>query len=256
MAMLLQVLRVFLISATSSLGCDDLVADVDNSLNECLGIVEDVGRYMAHVHQLQEVRRAADENGMHDTDVKLGVCVSILEAVDAFHAVHSRLALYQNFLRFEELAYLNQLLMPLSEKIGSLLYVASMDGDDISDFRRACGSQTPTLIILESTNGSVFGAYTDWDMSVSTGGFRSASAFLFRLRPSFEQYHLTSPSAAIRISDDVLQFGNAIIIRDHPLSNNKSSVSGAYYSVENFELNNGDEYFQLREFIAVKVEEL
>lgn len=254
-AMLLQVACVFLISITSSLGCDDLVADVKNSLNECLGIAEDVGRYMVHVHQLREVRRASDENDIHDTGVKLGVCVSILEAVDAYHADHSRLELYQNFLNLEEWAYLNHLLMLLSEKIGNLLYVASTDGDDISDFRRACGSQTPTLIILGSTNGAVFGGYTDWNMSVDTNGFRSASAFLFRLRPSFEQYHLTSPNA-IHINDDYLRFGNAINMRDHPLNHSLSWVSGADYSADDYELNDGDQYFQLREFIAVKVEEL
>lgn len=254
--MVLQVVCVFLISITSSLGCDDLVADVENSLNECLGIAEDVGRYMLHVHQLREARRAADENDIHDTDAKLGICVSILEAVDAYHADHSRLELYQNFLTVEEWAYLNHLLMPLSEKIGNLLYVASMDGDGISDFRKACGSQTPTLIILESTNGAVFGGYTDWDWSVDTNGHRSASAFLFRLRPSFEQYHLTSPSVAININDDWLYFGNALNMKDHPLNHSLSTVSGAHYSVDGYELNDGKQNFQLREFIAVKVEEL
>jgi len=255
MEMLLQVACVFLISTTSSLGCEDLVADVENSLNECLGIVEAVGRYMVHFHQLQEVRRSEDENGMHDTDVKLGACVSIVEAVDAYHASHSRLELYQNFLTLEEWAYLNQLLMPLSEKVGNLLYVASTDGDAISDFRRACGSQTPTLTIFESDNGSVFGGYTDWDMSVDTGGHTAASAFIFRLRPSFEQYHLIYPSVAIAISDYGLYYGNAINIAKHPLSQ-KSSVSGAHYSVDGFELNDGEQVFQMREFIAVKVEEL
>lgn len=254
--MALQVACVFLISITSSLACDDLVADVENSFNECLGIVEDVGRYMLHVHQLREVRRAADGNDIHDTDAKLGICGSILEAVDAYHADHKRLELYQNFLTLEEWAYLNHLLMPLSEKIGNLLYVASTDGDDISDFRTACGSQTPTLIIVESTNGTVFGGYTDWDMSVDTTRHRPASAFLFRLRPSFEQYHLTTPSSAINVHDDWLQFGNAINIKDHAMNHSESWVSGADYSVDGFELNDGEKYFQLREFIAVKVEEL
>jgi len=256
MEMLLQVACVFLIATTSSLGCEDLVADVENSLNECLGIVEAVGRYMVHFHNLHEVRRSEDENGMHDTDVKLGACVSIVEAVDAYHAGHSRLELYQNFLTLEEWAYLDQLLMPLSEKIGNLLYVASTDGDDISDFRRACGSQTPTLTIFESDNGSVFGGYTDWDMSVDSGGHTAASAFIFRLRPSFEQYLLTAPSVAIYIGDNGLCYGNAINIKNHPLSHNESWVYGAHYSVDGFELNDGERYFQLREFIAVKVEEL
>jgi len=252
--MLLQVAFVFFISITSSLACDDLVAAVENSLNDCLAIVEDIGRYMIHVQRLQELRRAADEDNIHDTDAKLGVCVSILEAVDAYHADHSRLARYQDLLSLEEWTYLNQLLMPLSEKIGDLLYVASTDGDDISDFRRACGSQTPILIVFESTNGTVFGAYTDWDMSVDTNSMTSASAFLYRLRPSFEQYHSTSPW--IYVNDNYLHFGNAINIGDHPLSQDRNWVSGADFSANDYELNDGEQYFQLKEFIAVKVEEL
>jgi len=252
-AMLLQVACVFLTSKATSLDYDDLVADVKSTLDECLGIVEDVGRYVDEVNLLQGVsRRNEDESDNHSTDVKLGACVSILQAVDTYREDHSRQVLYQEFLRLEEKAYLHELLEPLSKKMGDLLYVASTDGDDFSDFRSACGNQE-TLLIIESTNGAVFGGYTDADWTVAGSWQSSSTAFLFRLRPSFEQWGVTAPIVANWINDDYLHFGNALNIPDHFLSHNNSRVSGAHYAVDGFELNDGIEYFQAKEFVAVKI---
>jgi len=256
--MLLKVACVFLITKVSSLDHDDLVADVENTLNECLGIVADVGWYLAEVNLLQEVnRRAEDENDNDATDVKLGACVSLLKAVDTYRENHSRLELFQDFLRLEERSYLLELLKPLSKKIGDILYVASRDGDQITDFSTACGNQSATLIIVESTNGTVFGGYTDVDWSTMSEWLTSNTAFLFRLRPSFGQFAINTPQYANGIVESNLRFGNdALYIQGNFLSFPTNYVSNSHYDVDGYELNNGERRFIVKEFIALKVEDL
>jgi len=257
--MLLLVACVFLITK-GSIDYDDLVADVENTFDECLGIVEDVWSYVDEVSLLQEVRRRVeDENDNDATEVKLGACVSMLKAVDTYRENHSRLVLYHDFLLLAEKVYLNELLKPLSKKMGDVLYIASKDGDDISDFRTAIGNQSPTLLIIESTNGTVFGGYTDVDWSSITGWVSSPSAFLFRLRPSFAQYPRISSTgeyANYYITDNVLYFGYAIKMVDNALSNANSNIQNVHYDFEDFELNDGEQNFQAKEYIALKAEDL
>lgn len=256
--MLLLVACVLLITK-GSIDYDDLVADVENTFDECLGIVEDVLSYVEEVNSLQEVRRRVeDENDNDATEVKLGACVSMLKLVDTYRPNHSWLVMYHDLLRWEEISYLHELLKPLSKKMGDVLYRASKDGDDILDFRTACGNLSPTLVIVETTNGTVFGGYTDEDWS-STGQWQdSSSAFLFRLRPSFAQYAITDTRYAtyMHYSDHVFQFGASMCIFNSALSNANSFVGCTYYDLDCYELNDGERYFQAKEYIAVKVEDL
>jgi len=69
--------------------------------------------------------------------------------VDTYRENHIRLGRYNNFLRLEDKAYLHELLKPLPKKMGDLLYIASMDGDDISNFLTTYYNQSPTFIIIE-----------------------------------------------------------------------------------------------------------
>jgi len=256
MTMLLQLASVLLIVKGTSLDYDALVANVENTLDYCFGIVEDAGRYADEVKLLQDFRRSEDENDNVARNAKLGACVKMIQAVDTYRENHIRLARYQDLLRLEEKEYLQELLKPLSQNMGDLLYMASMDGDDISDFHTVYGNESPTLIIVESTNGSIFGGYTDKVWSTNVTWQSSSSAFLFRLRPSFGQYAIKNEQYATLISNDVLRFGADIYIKDQALSNAESIVQRYYYFVDGYELNDGERNFQAKEWVAVKVEDL
>jgi len=41
-----------------------------------------------------------------------------------------------------------------------LLYSAEIDGDNAYNFHNLCDNQSPTLTIVESTDGKIFGGYT------------------------------------------------------------------------------------------------
>jgi len=255
--MLIQAACLFLISEVASLDYEDLVIDVENTLDECIGILKDVGRYVDEVNLLQDVsRRAEDETGDVATGVRLGACFSILKAVDGYRKNHMRLSRYQNFLQWGEQAYLNELLEPLSMKMGDGFYVASVDGDSITDFMAAGGNQSPHLIIIESTNGAVFGGFTDKEWSLDVTWQSSSKAFLFRLRPSFKQFKIIGQQAATHFGGNVLRFGSDLYLKDHALNNSNSLAQGSHYDITGYELNDGERYFQAREWVAVKVENL
>lgn len=64
---------------------------------------------------------------------------------------------------------------------GKLLYRKSVDGATSSKFHELCDNQGPTLVLIEASNGTVFGGYASESWS-SSGNHKSApGSFLFNL---------------------------------------------------------------------------
>jgi len=63
-----------------------------------------------------------------------------------------------------------------------LLYKASVDGYAASDFHRACDNKGPTLTLIRSKNGFVFGGYSVLPFDSTTNGYKNHSeGFIFTL---------------------------------------------------------------------------
>ena len=62
-----------------------------------------------------------------------------------------------------------------------LLYKATRDGFRARDFHRLCDSKGPTLTIIKSTNGYLFGGYTRQSWISRYSYVRDTHAFLFTL---------------------------------------------------------------------------
>ena len=62
-----------------------------------------------------------------------------------------------------------------------LLYKLSKDGDSIDTFHQKCDNNSPTLLLVETTNGRKFGGYTTCVWSVNKGGKKDGKTFLFSL---------------------------------------------------------------------------
>ena len=54
-----------------------------------------------------------------------------------------------------------------------LIYAAELDGWDATDFHRSCDGISPTLVLMESTDGGIFGGYTTkpWSSKDMRGKF-------------------------------------------------------------------------------------
>jgi hypothetical protein len=61
-----------------------------------------------------------------------------------------------------------------------LLFRASRDGWKGADFHRCCDGKGPTVVVVRSESGHVFGGATDGSWT-SAGGWAQAAAFLFGL---------------------------------------------------------------------------
>ena len=62
-----------------------------------------------------------------------------------------------------------------------ILYKLSKDGDSIDTFHQKCDNNSPTLLLVETTNGRKFGGYTTCVWSVNKGGKKDGKTFLFSL---------------------------------------------------------------------------
>jgi len=243
--------------SAASVNYKDLVADVDNTLNECLSITDEVWKYVGEVDLLRDVRRRDEKKGSDAITDKLEACVSMQKAVDNYRESHGRLMLGQKVVQSQEMAYLNQLLVPLSKEIGTLpIYVASYDGDGASDFHDNCDGKGPTVVIVESRTGHVFGGYTDVSWSSSGGSKKSSSSFLFQLRPNFIQYDIKDggAEAVCHHSNYGPNFGcgSDLYIGSRALLNDTLSYSKGYrYNVNRYDLHGGQTgSFHVKDYVV------
>ena len=69
---------------------------------------------------------------------------------------------------------------PLDQR-WQLLYRASQDGFEAADFHDKCDNKPNTLVVIKSTNGNVFGGYTEKNWNGNEIAKKDESAFLFSL---------------------------------------------------------------------------
>jgi len=157
---------------------------------------------------------------------------------------------------WSEAAFVQDLLSAVSKRMGDVLYTASIDGDSVSDFHDACDDEGPTVVIVETTSGNVFGGYTDvsWDKS---GSWKSSStSFLFRLRPTMVHYGIKNgkENHAMYMHggySPTFGGGHDLYIASGALGNEKSFTNGKGYTT-NHELNDGVKHFQVKDYIVLQ----
>merc|ERR1719193_2133348 len=164
-------------------------------------------------------------------------------------------------LSFSEFSFLNKELKAVSKELGGLLYQASKDDDSSSNFHSRCDAKGATVVIIETTKGTVFGGFTDAAWSSSAGYSTSYNAFLFRLRPSMKRYYKKggSANAIYRHSSYGPVFGNGFDLaiftncRDYATS---YTTGGNQYDVPTYELNDGEKFFRVRDYAVLKAKSL
>jgi len=254
--MLLFALWLISTSKGASLNYKDLVANVENTFDVCLDIVEDVGDYISDVARLGNVRRR-NGDGVHAD--QLGACISILKATDKYRFAHSMVTA-QKVVNWQEIRHLNNRLnKAVSKKLGKIpIYVASKDGDRAQDFHEKCDGKGPTVVIIKTRTGNIFGGYTDvsWD---SIGSHQqSSSSFIFRLRPDIGWYELkskffrTSAVGHYKNKGPVFGGGYDIYISDNALDTQMSYVNGYSYAASKYTLNGGTVRFQVEDYVVYK----
>jgi len=236
----------------ASLNYKDLVVDVSKTFDNCLEIAGDVEDYLGDVQALSNVRRRHQDGGHA---LQLWACVSMLKAMDQYRDNHSRFAVAQGLVHWKEREFLNQYLKPLSKKVFNVpIYVASMDGDSATDFHDKCDGKGPTVVIVETTTGNVFGGYTSVSWS-NKGWKRDPTSFLFQLRPRLSHFALRNRDDRYALYNSgnvgpVFGRGYDLLISGGALSSSNSQAQGKTYSANGYTLNDGTQHFQIKDYVV------
>jgi len=247
---------------------DELVGAVVSTFGECTGIIRAVGDFIDVVDTVDFRRRVVRQGLAKKVDEKLASCSVILKAVNDFRSKYIARDIGKISFLPAEMAHLKELLKPVSKKMGEVLYIATRDGQTGADFHRKCDNQGPTVVIVESTTGAVFGGYTDATWSNSNKYVTSTKSFLFRLRPSFRRYPLKAGQERYAIYDKKnygpvfgYQSNHDLHISNAPLTSTGSyTYGGRSYEIPpkyaSNELSNGYTNFQVMDYVVVKASDL
>jgi len=158
-------------------------------------------------------------------------------------------------LSFSEVSWLNNAL-PSNIKLGGLLFDTSKEGSHASTFHDRCDGEGPTVTIVETTLGVMFGGYTDVSWASNNAMAADTDAFVFRLRPSrliFKMRSSSGANAIYRHSSYGPYFGStAFYLSSNCQYNAQSRVSTATYSGVGTVLNNGHIDFRVKQYVVVQ----
>lgn len=253
-------LLLFVGASNNSVRVSDavLVASVKITLDECSGFVDAVGNFIGLFKEDKARRRSLSLA----VKKKLKTCEAIIETVNDFRENHfSPIQEGHIKLNFDEARFLSQALQGVSKQIGKTLYVASRDGDSAATFHKLCNDKGPTVVIIKSTNGAVFGGYTDLSWKSVGNYVKSTASFLFRLRPVMTKYTIKSGREAHAIYDNsgygpTFGAGHDIYVVNNALSSTSSYTNGGNSynipSYPNFQLTDGTKQFKVKDYIVVE----
>ncbi len=138
----------------------------------------------------------------------------------------------------------------------TLLMNSNIDGDSTKTFMDKCNGKCPTLAVIKTTNGYVFGGYTTqmWKQ----GEVKDNNAFVFSINKK-RKYKIKQPERAIGFSmNSWWLFGysyNAIVVYENCTKKNDNYVYNQTYDIpEQYELNGGEQYFTVKSFEIYHIE--
>ncbi len=136
-----------------------------------------------------------------------------------------------------------------------LLYKGTTDGDTIEVFHNKCDNQYPTISIIESTDGQIFGGYTtkSWDKN-NKNDIPDPDSFLFNLNKT-KKYPVSNDKGLM--ADYICDFGgknfHELWVNNQYFSNNGCCDNGKGYNFKNYELSGGKSSFKIKELEIYKV---
>ena len=138
----------------------------------------------------------------------------------------------------------------------TLLLNSNIDGDSTSTFMDKCSGKCPTLAVIKTTKGNIFGGYTTqlWKQ----GKVQDRNAFVFSIDKK-KKYNIKNPEYAIGFENNYFwMFGysyNTIVCRNNCTKTNDNYVDNKSYDIpEQYELNEGERNFIVKSFEIYYIE--
>lgn len=136
-----------------------------------------------------------------------------------------------------------------------LIFDTSRDGDSIDAFKNKCEGICPTLVIVKTNTGIIFGGYATsaWKKD---GPISDYNSFIFSFDPP-KKYNVTDPSHALYgycYNDIIFQFGCCgFRIASNCTKSNNSYIYGGHYESGFKELIKGDGCFTVSQMEIFKL---
>ena len=144
----------------------------------------------------------------------------------------------------------------------NLLYRATRDGDKISAFHSKCDNKKQILVLYHTIKGVKFGGYTDIGFDCSNREKTDLKSFLFQINKK-KIYNAIGEDQVVCFCGNGPTFGNkevAILLNDFVsiLSNEKNTHRtckdiSSFEGLNNYEINNGEQYFNLKELEVFQI---
>ena len=138
----------------------------------------------------------------------------------------------------------------------TLLMNSNIDGDSTTAFMKKVNGKCPTLAVIKTTNGYIFGGYTTqfW----KEGEVKDENAFVFSIDKK-KKYLIKQPEHATGYGNNSWWgFGcgyNAIVCYENCTKRNDNYVDNGTYDIpEKYELNGGERNFTVKSFEIYQVE--
>ena len=140
--------------------------------------------------------------------------------------------------------------------IYNLIYRASRDGKNANSYHKKCNEKINTLTVVQTVKGNKFGGYTETQIQESNKGYKDPNSFIFSLDKMKIYENLNKEGNVIRhYSGYGPFFVGGFVVFDNNFYNSRNnyvydkSSSSNFFSREDedFELNNGEEFFVVRE---------
>ena len=137
-----------------------------------------------------------------------------------------------------------------------LIYDTTTDGDSLDDFRNKCYGQFPTLILIRTDMGFLFGGYatTAWK---ENGPISDYNSFVFSFNPD-KKYNVTMPRFALygcNSKEKILfQFGSLCFrIEENCTKSGNNVIRGSGYEKGLIDLIKGDHKFRVSRLEVFKI---
>ena len=142
--------------------------------------------------------------------------------------------------------------LPKKPKIFKLLFDTTKDGDYSSTFHQKCDGKCPTLVIIKSSNGYIFGSYDTSPWNSNSQNINAPNSFIFSLNQK-QKYYASSENNSIiyggsrdnQQNSYMFKIGCCdVSIMHNCTSNNQNRTNCDKFSVPSKNiLNGGNQYF-------------
>ena len=143
----------------------------------------------------------------------------------------------------------------------SLIFESSRDGDKAKKFHELCDNNAPILVIIKTIKNVVFGGYTTHVLNSTSGRCKDDKAFCFNLDKK-KIYNVKKGEDVLCLCSNCLHFyngnGNMMCINDSFFTSSngtcQSSTSGFEGMEIDYEINNGEQNFQVSQLEVYKID--